>query len=138
MKGLLMLAWLLVCSAPAVLGGFLELNSMIKDVTGKDPLIDYGFYGCYCGLGGQGTPKDATDGCCQVHDRCYEVLEKKGCNTWAQYYKYRISRGLVSCEPGPQCQVQLCACDQKLVECLKKNLRSYNPAYRYVSKLCCI
>lgn len=47
--------------APAVLGGILELKQMIEEVTGKDAFLDYGFYGCYCGLGGQGTPKDATD-----------------------------------------------------------------------------
>ncbi|XP_036888734.1 phospholipase A2 group V [Sturnira hondurensis] len=137
MKGLLVLAWFLVCGAPAVLGGFLELKSMIEKVTGKDALMDYGFYGCYCGLGGQGTPKDATDWCCRVHDYCYGVLENKGCDIRMQYYKYRYSRGLVSCEPGPRCQVQLCACDRSLAYCLKKNLRSYNPAYKYVSKLFC-
>ncbi|CAO2589699.1 Phospholipase A2 group V [Lemmus lemmus] len=34
---------------------------MIEEVTGKDPIMNYGFYGCYCGLGGKGTPKDGTD-----------------------------------------------------------------------------
>ncbi|XP_024410435.2 phospholipase A2 group V [Desmodus rotundus] len=137
MKGLLMLAWLLVCSAPAVLGGFLELKSMIEEVTGKNALMEYGFYGCYCGWGGQGTPKDGTDWCCWMHDHCYDLLEKKDCNVWTQYYKYRFSRGLVTCEPGPRCQVQLCACDQKFVYCLKRNLRSYNPNYKYFPNLFC-
>lgn len=47
--------------APAVSGGLLELKSMIENVTGKNALMDYGFYGCYCGWGGRGTPKDITD-----------------------------------------------------------------------------
>ncbi|KAM5321814.1 phospholipase A2 group V isoform 2-T3 [Glossophaga mutica] len=104
MKGLLMLAWLLVCSAPAALGGLLELKSMIEQVTGKDALTNYGFYGCYCGWGGQGTPKDATDWCCWMHDHCYGLLEKKGCDIRTQYYKHRFSRGLVTCDYAPPVQ----------------------------------
>lgn len=45
----------------AVPGDLLGLKSMIEKVTGKNALINYGFYGCYCGWGGQGTPKDGTD-----------------------------------------------------------------------------
>lgn len=32
-----------------------------------------------------------------MHDHCYDLLEKKDCNVWTQYYKYRFSRGLVTC-----------------------------------------
>lgn len=46
---------------PAVPGGLLDLKSMIEKVTGKTALTNYGFYGCYCGWGGRGTPKDGTD-----------------------------------------------------------------------------
>ncbi|XP_054953290.1 phospholipase A2 group V isoform X3 [Pan paniscus] len=46
---------------PAVQGGLLDLKSMIEKVTGKNALTNYGFYGCYCGWGGRGTPKDGTD-----------------------------------------------------------------------------
>nr|XP_055117880.1 phospholipase A2 group V isoform X2 [Symphalangus syndactylus]XP_055117881.1 phospholipase A2 group V isoform X2 [Symphalangus syndactylus]XP_055117882.1 phospholipase A2 group V isoform X2 [Symphalangus syndactylus]XP_055117884.1 phospholipase A2 group V isoform X2 [Symphalangus syndactylus] len=61
MKGLLPLAWFLACSVPAVQGGLLDLKSMIEKVTGKNALTNYGFYGCYCGWGGRGNPKDGTD-----------------------------------------------------------------------------
>ncbi|KAL4667276.1 hypothetical protein H8959_005965, partial [Pygathrix nigripes] len=61
MKGFLPLAWFLACSVPAVQGGLLDLKSMIEKVTGKNALTNYGFYGCYCGWGGRGTPKDGTD-----------------------------------------------------------------------------
>ncbi|XP_074236279.1 phospholipase A2 group V isoform X1 [Saimiri boliviensis] len=137
MKGLLPLAWFLACSVPVVQGGLLDLKSMIEKVTGKNALKNYGFYGCYCGWGGQGTPKDGTDWCCWVHDHCYGRLEEKGCNIWTQSYKYRFAWGLVTCEPGPFCRVQLCACDRKLVYCLKRNLWSYNPRYQYFPNILC-
>ncbi|XP_044891132.1 phospholipase A2 group V isoform X3 [Felis catus] len=97
MKGLLTLAWFLACSVPAVPGGLLDLKSMIEKVTGKTALTNYGFYGCYCGWGGRGTPKDGTDWCCWVHDHCYGRLEEKGCHIRTQSYKYRFARGLVTC-----------------------------------------
>uniref|UniRef100_A0ABI7ZGG1 Phospholipase A2 n=1 Tax=Felis catus TaxID=9685 RepID=A0ABI7ZGG1_FELCA len=82
---------------PAVPGGLLDLKSMIEKVTGKTALTNYGFYGCYCGWGGRGTPKDGTDWCCWVHDHCYGRLEEKGCHIRTQSYKYRFARGLVTC-----------------------------------------
>ncbi|XP_054536205.1 group IID secretory phospholipase A2 isoform X2 [Pan paniscus] len=42
-------------------GGILNLNKMVKQVTGKMPILFYWPYGCHCGLGGRGQPKDATD-----------------------------------------------------------------------------
>ncbi|XP_061003805.1 group IID secretory phospholipase A2 isoform X2 [Dama dama] len=42
-------------------GDILDLNKMIKQVTGKTPVFFYMSYGCYCGFGGQGPPRDATD-----------------------------------------------------------------------------
>ncbi|XP_063091706.1 phospholipase A2 group V isoform X2 [Cavia porcellus] len=100
MKGFLTLAWLLAYSVSVVTGGLLELKSMIEEVTGKNALMDYGFYGCYCGLGGHGVPKDPTDWCCWMHDRCYGKLEEEGCDIRAQYYTYRVRRGLVTCDLG--------------------------------------
>lgn len=52
---------LCLSAVPAVSGGLLELKSMIEKVTGKSALTNYGFYGCHCGWGGKGTPKDGTD-----------------------------------------------------------------------------
>ncbi|KAM9686053.1 phospholipase A2 group V [Trichechus inunguis] len=137
MKALLMLAWFLTCSVHTVPGSLLDLKSMIEKVTGKNALMNYGFYGCYCGWGGHGTPRDGTDWCCWVHDGCYGHLEEKGCKIWTQSYKYRVKRGFVTCEPGPFCQVQLCACDRKFVYCLRRNLWSYNPSYRYFPNIFC-
>ncbi|XP_004741360.1 phospholipase A2 group V [Mustela putorius furo] len=129
MNGFLPLAWFLICSAPAVGGGLLELKSMIEKVTKKNALMSYGFYGCYCGWGGQGIPKDGTDWCCWAHDYCYGWLEEKGCQIRTQPYTYRFAHGWVTCGSGSLCQQQLCTCDQKLAYCLKRNLGSYNPFY---------
>ncbi|XP_064137475.1 phospholipase A2 group V [Loxodonta africana] len=137
MKALLVLAWFLTCSVHTVPGGLLELKSMIETITGKNALLNYGFYGCYCGLGGQGTPKDGTDWCCWVHDHCYGLLEEKGCNIVTQSYKYKVTWGSVTCELGPFCQVHLCACDRKLVYCLRRKLRSYDSSYQYFPRVFC-
>ncbi|XP_043301941.1 group IID secretory phospholipase A2 isoform X2 [Cervus canadensis] len=42
-------------------GDILDLNKMVRQVTGKTPVFSYMSYGCYCGFGGQGPPRDATD-----------------------------------------------------------------------------
>uniref|UniRef100_A0A5F9D203 Phospholipase A2 n=1 Tax=Oryctolagus cuniculus TaxID=9986 RepID=A0A5F9D203_RABIT len=42
-------------------GGILNLNKMVKQVTNKTPILSYWSYGCHCGIGGRGQPKDATD-----------------------------------------------------------------------------
>nr|P0C933.1 RecName: Full=Phospholipase A2 2; Short=svPLA2; AltName: Full=LM-PLA2-II; AltName: Full=Phosphatidylcholine 2-acylhydrolase [Lachesis muta muta] len=47
----------------------LQFEQLIRKIAGRG-FRYYGFYGCYCGLGGQGRPQDATDRCCFVHDCC--------------------------------------------------------------------
>ncbi|KAG9354682.1 hypothetical protein JZ751_001395 [Albula glossodonta] len=39
---------------------------------GVNPFI-YNNYGCWCGFGGSGTPRDNIDRCCEVHDHCYRA-----------------------------------------------------------------
>lgn len=40
--------------------GILELAGAIKCTTGRSAVM-YAMYGCYCGLGGQGWPRDRAD-----------------------------------------------------------------------------
>ena len=42
-------------------GSLADFQKMVKFTTGKEPATNYSFYGCYCGMRGRGTPKDATD-----------------------------------------------------------------------------
>lgn len=35
------------------------------------------------------------------------------------------------------CPVRLCACDRRLVYCLRRNLWSYNPLYQYYPNFLC-
>jgi hypothetical protein len=42
-------------------GSLLNFRKMIHLKTGKIAELSYASYGCYCGLGGKGSPKDATD-----------------------------------------------------------------------------
>uniref|UniRef100_A0A8C0QNQ1 Phospholipase A2 n=1 Tax=Chelonoidis abingdonii TaxID=106734 RepID=A0A8C0QNQ1_CHEAB len=75
----------------------LIFNKMIKQVTGKNALWNYSKYGCYCGSGGKGMPKDGTDQCCQLHDCCYHRLKGHGCNAKLNTYSYSYLSGRIYC-----------------------------------------
>ncbi|KAJ8040547.1 Phospholipase A2 A2-actitoxin-Ucs2a [Holothuria leucospilota] len=51
-----------------------QFGSMIgclQGISETEAALRYTEYGCWCGLGGSATPIDATDNCCQIHDKCY-------------------------------------------------------------------
>uniref|UniRef100_A0A674KEA7 Phospholipase A2 n=1 Tax=Terrapene triunguis TaxID=2587831 RepID=A0A674KEA7_9SAUR len=115
-------------------GSLLEFRKMIKQATGKSALPNYTTYGCHCGVGGKGTPKDATDWCCLHHDCCYSQLmaQKFGAPLPKQ-----CASSLVFPGPDSWCKRSICECDKATALCMKRNLQSYNKKYRFYSNIKC-
>ncbi|NWX71509.1 PA21B Phospholipase, partial [Alca torda] len=112
-----------------------ELRSMLKcTIPGSHPLLDFADYGCYCGLGGKGTPVDELDRCCQVHDNCYSQANKlDSCrflidNPYTKLYSFSCSSGQITCHStNNECEMFICNCDRTAAMCFAK--APYNPEY---------
>ncbi|XP_077631950.1 putative inactive group IIC secretory phospholipase A2 [Crocuta crocuta] len=109
---------------------------MVKHVTGRSAFFSYYGYGCYCGLGGKGTPVDATDRCCLAHDCCYEQLKQFGCQPVLNSYQFHIDNGTVACAciPGPGvsclCGLRACECDKQSAYCFRESLPTYEKNFK--------
>jgi len=101
-----------------------------------------GKYGNYCGLGGSGTPINAVDNCCKVHDECYGKASEdmSGCSwfqrTWKTHpiswtYKWKSDAGKLTCtgdffgrecsqKNANTCECGACVCDQVFAECMNR------------------
>ncbi|CAL9693074.1 unnamed protein product [Knipowitschia caucasica] len=107
--------------------GLLELAGAIKCSTGRSAW-SYLMYGCYCGLGGQGWPRDRADWCCHRHDCCYGEAEVVGCQTKTRNYDWICEDKKAECEdPKDMCEKVICKCDRELAKCLEK--APYNKRY---------
>ncbi|NWH82797.1 PA2BS phospholipase, partial [Piaya cayana] len=118
-------------------GSLWELQKMITEATGKKSWLHYSSYGCYCGLGGKGNPKDATDRCCQVHDACYGSLSEYHCDAKKQHYSYSWLGNSLTCRNDLRCAQNSCECDRSLALCLKRNVWSYSKRYLFYPKHRC-
>nr|AHJ09554.1 phospholipase A2 [Ovophis makazayazaya] len=127
--------WIVAVLLMGVEGSLVEFGRMIKEETGKNPFPSYTFYGCYCGLGGQGRPRDTTDRCCLMHDCCYENLT--GCKTKTDPYPYSRKNGVMVCGGGTWCEKQICECDKAAAICLRDNLDTYNKEYQFYGDFRC-
>uniref|UniRef100_A0A0K8RSA5 Phospholipase A2 2b n=1 Tax=Crotalus horridus TaxID=35024 RepID=A0A0K8RSA5_CROHD len=121
--------WIVAVLLVAVEGHLLQFNKMIKFETRKNAIPFYAFYGCYCGWGARGRPKDATDRCCFVHDCCYGKLAN--CNTKWDIYPYSLKSGYITCGKGSWCEEQICECDRVAAECLRRSLSTYKYGYMF-------
>ncbi|XP_059572703.1 acidic phospholipase A2 PLA-1, partial [Alligator mississippiensis] len=132
-------------------GNAIQFGKMIKATTRKNALLSYNGYGCFCGLGGKGTPVDATDRCCHAHDCCYRRAKQRGCkNPVITWYKYRIRKGRITCQllkiimclfllvnASNSCKKEVCECDRAAALCFKHTLSTYKRSYLfYPSKKC--
>ncbi|XP_043853046.1 group IID secretory phospholipase A2-like [Dromiciops gliroides] len=136
----LVLLWVVLITSGGMApsqGSLLQLKKMIKQATGKNLLFSYLNYGCHCGLGSRGQPKDATDWCCKMHDCCYKRLIKQKCHVLVDGYNYNYSDGEFQCCGASQCEKELCQCDKELALCLRRNLDSYQNIYRFFLKALC-
>uniref|UniRef100_A0A670ZCF3 Phospholipase A2-like central domain-containing protein n=1 Tax=Pseudonaja textilis TaxID=8673 RepID=A0A670ZCF3_PSETE len=80
--------------------GILQLAGMIQCTTGRTPLA-YIRYGCYCGWGGRGWPKDQVDWCCFKHDCCYGKAEEENCAPKMRGYPWECQDSKAKCGEFP-------------------------------------
>ncbi|XP_010154523.1 PREDICTED: group 10 secretory phospholipase A2-like [Eurypyga helias] len=100
--------------------GILELAGAIRCTTGRSPFA-YLRYGCYCGLGGRGWPKDRVDWCCFNHDCCYGKAEQAGCHPKIESYHWECEDNTAVCESlEDKCQKMACECDSEAAKCFSK------------------
>ncbi|KAM6112015.1 phospholipase A2 [Pterocles gutturalis] len=138
MKFLALLFLLFVGAASAAVSprAMWDFRSMIKcTLPNSRPLLEYADYGCFCGLGGSGTPVDELDRCCQTHDGCYTQAKKlDACknhivdNPYTKSYSFSCSSGRVTCSSqNDACEMFICNCDRAAAICFAK--APYNPAH---------
>nr|XP_025867844.1 putative inactive group IIC secretory phospholipase A2 [Vulpes vulpes] len=115
---------------------FWQFQRMVKHVTGRSAFFSYYGYGCYCGLGGKGTPMDDTDRCCLAHDCCYGKLKQLGCQPVLNGYQFHIANGTVACKCalGPSvsclCGLRACECDKQSAYCFRASLPTYEKNFK--------
>ncbi|XP_054852173.1 phospholipase A2 [Eublepharis macularius] len=121
----LLLLVLVGTSSAAIPRNLWQFRNMIKcTIPTSDPLKDYNNYGCYCGLGGSGTPVDKLDECCQTHDYCYSEAKKHPkCkfildSPYTEIYSYSCSGSDITCsEKNNECEAFICGCDSRAALC---------------------
>ncbi|XP_023658912.1 phospholipase A2-like [Paramormyrops kingsleyae] len=116
-----------------------QFGSMIQCYQpGVNPFL-YNNYGCWCGFGGSGTPRDGVDRCCNAHDLCYQAARKNpACRPlvdvpYTKQYDYTCTASQVECSASNNaCQATVCDCDQAAAFCFSQH--TYNPENKNLDK----
>nr|BAT46603.1 phospholipase A2, group X [Tokudaia muenninki] len=115
--------------------GLLELAGTLDCVGPRSPMA-YVNYGCYCGLGGHGKPRDAIDWCCHHHDCCYSRAQDAGCSPKLDRYPWKCMHHRILCGPAEnKCQELMCRCDEELAYCLEGT--EYHLKYLFFPSILC-
>ncbi|XP_065594728.1 phospholipase A2, minor isoenzyme-like [Cyrtonyx montezumae] len=115
-----------------------EFRSMIKcTIPSSNPLLEYNNYGCFCGLGGSGTPVDELDRCCQAHDQCYSKAKSVCSSTtdtpYTKSYKYSCENKAITCSSSnDECAMFTCNCDRAAAMCFAE--APYEKAHLHLDK----
>nr|XP_020486745.1 phospholipase A2-like [Labrus bergylta] len=114
-----------------------QFGNMIQCAQPDVSALKYNNYGCWCGLGGSGTPLDELDECCRVHDKCYQTSRKApGCTAlvdlpYVIVYDFTCSNQQVTCSAtNNKCQAAVCECDRVAAHCFART--TYNPENKNV------
>ena len=115
------------------LANVFQFGTMVKSVTGKNPL-KFNNYGCFCGIKNFGNPIDDLDQCCYDHDMCYREVRKSGGSPVMIKYDYQIDDNRkITClnDENDKNKYETCNCDAIAAHCFLK--KEYNPKFKHIS-----
>ncbi|XP_048374578.1 basic phospholipase A2-like [Sphaerodactylus townsendi] len=112
---------------------------MIEKITGKNVLIYFNGYGCYCGKDGKGKPRDEIDMCCFNHSCCYDRLDFDKCHPLIEHYNFLIVNDDVRCEneEKSRCPTWVCECDREASLCFRRKAKTYNKFFHHYPAVLC-